>query len=383
MTRWPLIVIVTFLTVPAALAQSVGDARFDSLAREGIDHVYNFEFESAESDFGKLVRRQPHHPAGYFFLAMVDWWKILIDLDNEEQDKKFFEDLDRVIEMCDSMLEKNENDVSAIFFKGGAVGFQGRLRFHRNDYLAAANAGRKALPLVQAASTLDPNNYDILFGTGIYNYYAEVIPNEYPFLKPLLLFIPPGDKKKGIAQLTASAEKGKFASTEAAYFLLQIYFFYERDYGKALVSASSLSRSYPKNVLFHRYLGRLYATLLNWPMSDEVFTEIVARSRRGQRGYSSNAEREAEYYLGASDMAGGRYDEALAHFFRSDELSRSLDRNEPSGFMVMANLKIGNIYDVQGKRNLAIDQYNKVVDMKDYKESSTLAKQFLKAPYAH
>jgi len=381
--QWPVFAAGVLLAAQGTFAQSVSDARFDSVAKRGIDRVYNLEFESAREEFNELVRWRPHNPAGHFFLAMVDWWKILIDLDNEEHDERFLEDLDRVIEMCDSLLERNENDVTAIFFKGGAVGFQGRLRFHRNDYLAAANAGRKALPLVQAASSLDPGNYDILLGTGIYNYFAEVIPNEYPFVKPLMLFIPPGDRKKGIEQLTAAAEKGKFASVEAAYFLLQIYFSYEKEYGKALAVASSLTRRFPNNMMFHRYLGRTYAAALNWPMADEVYAEIVARSRRGQRGYTANAEREAEYYLGASDMAGGRNDGALSHFFRCDELSRGLDKSEASGFMAMANLKIGNIFDLQGKRELAMVQYDKVAKMKDYKDSSTLARQYQKTPYAH
>jgi hypothetical protein len=118
-------------------------------------------------------------------------------------------------------------------------------------------------------------------------------------------------------------------------------------------------------------------------MADEVFTEIVARSRRGQRGYTANAEREAEYYLGASGMAGGRNEEALVHFFRCDELSRLLDKTEASGFMAMANLKIGNIFDLQGKRDLALVQYGKVATMKDYKDSSTLTRQYQKTPYAH
>jgi len=32
---------------------------------------------------------------------------------------------------------------------------------------------------------------------GMYNYYADVIPKEYPFVKPLILFIPGRDKQKG------------------------------------------------------------------------------------------------------------------------------------------------------------------------------------------
>jgi tetratricopeptide (TPR) repeat protein len=103
--------------------------------------------------------------------------------------------------------------------------------------------------------------------------------------------------------------------------------------------------------------------------------------RSGSRGYTSVVEREAEYYLGTSEMAFGRIDEALAHFYRCDELCRTLDRKEPSGFMAMANLKVGNIYDMQGKRDLAVEQYNKVLGLKDYRGSHDLAETYLKNPY--
>ncbi len=363
-------------------ARQDGESEFDATAKSGIDHVYNLEFEAAEKEFSHLVELNPHHPAGPFFLAMVQWWKILIDIEDESHDKQFFDALDGVIDMCDSILAKNENDVTAIFFKGGAIGFTGRLKFHRNDYLAAAGAGRKALPLVQDASALDPNNIDVLLGTGIYNYYAEVIPEEYPFVKPLLLFIPAGDRKKGIAQLTKVADHGKYASVEATYFLLQIYYFYEKDFEKALALAEALHRRYPNNMLFHRYLGRSYISMLNYARARDVFASIVDRTRRGERGYDGNAEREAEYYLGMVEMNDRKYDDALKHFYRCDELSRLLDKAEPSGFMAMANLKTGMIYDLLSRRNLALDQYRKVLGMKDYKDSHDQATQFLQSPYA-
>jgi tetratricopeptide (TPR) repeat protein len=355
---------------------------FEAIAKQGIDHVYNLEFEEADKDFAELIRLRPSHPAGHFFLAMVDWWRILVDLEDESRDEKFLDSLDHVITLSDSMLDRNPDDVDAIFFKGGALGFQGRLKFHRNDYLGAANAGRKALPLVETAFSLDPSNYDILFGTGIYNYYAEVIPNEYPFVKPLLLFIPSGDRAKGLAQLTVAAEKGRYASTEAAYFLMQTYYFYEHDYARVLDLARKLTDRFPNNMIFHRYLGRAYAAMANWPMAESVLTEIVARCRRGQRGYTAFIEREATYSLGVTFLALGRLEDALANLYRCDELSRQTDKGEPSGFMAMANLKIGNIYDLQGKRDLAVVQYNKVLGMKDYKDSQAQARNYLKVPYA-
>ncbi len=51
--------------------------------------------------------------------------------------------------------------------------------------------------------------------------------------------------------------------------------------------------------------------------------------------------------------------------------------------MVLTNLKVGNIYDLQSRRDLAMAQYRKVLDMTEYKDSHKQAEQFLKAPFVH
>lgn len=370
-----------FVYVSIAHGQALGDKGLEEMARRGIDEVYNLEFEKAEADFNEIIRQRPQNPAGYAFLAMTDWWRILIDLDNTQYDDRFHMMLDHVIDLCDELLDKDENDMNALFFKGGAIGFKGRLSYHRDDWFAAANAGRKALPIVQAASSIGPRNYDILLGSGIYNYFAEVIPDEYPVVKPLLLFIPPGDKKKGIEQLKTAAEKGTYASIEASYVLMQIYYAYEKDYVNALSIAQQLHSRFPNNVLFYRYLGRCYVSLGNWPKVEEIFSDIVSRAQKEQRGYGAGPVREAEYYLGLCDMNAGRYESSLRHLYRCDELSRGLDKKEISGFMVMANLKVGMVYDALAKRDLAISQYRKVLAMKEYQDSHKQAERFVRTPF--
>jgi len=382
MKKWGGLVLFTLLVCAAPLrAQVPQDSLYDAAVQRGISEVYNLEFDRAEQEFTTLVTLRPRHPAGWFFRAMVIWWKIMIDVENPQYDDQFFAALDGVVEMCDSMLDVNRDDLDAIFFKGGAIGFEGRLRFHRDDWLGAANAGRKALPLVQRASELDPDNYDIYLGTGIYNYYAEVIPNEYPVVKPLMFFVPPGDKKKGLEQLTAAAEKGRYAAVETMYFLAQIYYSYEKDYHRALQLSLALHNRFPDNMVFHKYVGRCYVVMNNWEQADLVFREILERVDTGQRGYTPAIEREASYYLGMSAMNTRRFDEALRYFYRCDALSRRLDTRETSGFMVMVNLKIGMTYDLQGKRDLAVYQYEKVRSMKEYKDSRAQAERYLHTPY--
>ncbi len=209
--------ILFFLVIQAGFLQAQSP-EFDSLITTGIHQIYNIKFPDAEVTFRKVIANYPDHPAGRFFLAMIDWWRILLDLDNESNDELFFQKLEDVIYQCDQMLEQDPDNVDALFFKGGAIGFRGRLRAYRESWIKAADDGREALPIVERASELDPSNMDVQLGFGIYNYYASVIPNDYPFLKPLMIFFPSGDKEKGISQLNTTASNGKYAKYEASIF---------------------------------------------------------------------------------------------------------------------------------------------------------------------
>ncbi len=294
-------------------SQWLTDPDFDHHTKEGIDHVYNLEFEQATKEFDYLVSSYPSHPAGYFFLAMVDWWKISLDFENESLDDGFLAKLDVVIDKCDSILDDHPDDVTALFFKGGSLGFRGRLRANRGSWIKAANDGRLALPIVRHAYLIAPDNYDILLGMGIYNYYAEAIPEQYPIVKPLMLFFPSGDKKKGIEQLTSAAANAKYAAAEAEYFLLQLNYTHEHQYDKALETALRLFTRYPRNVVFHRYVGRCYISLGKWENAHSVFKEILSRCELpgGMAGYTDSSRREALYYLGVYAMNTGKYDESL------------------------------------------------------------------------
>ncbi len=246
----------------SARAQWIEDSTVDARVQRGIDYIYNIEFEKADREFAEVIRLAPDHPAGYFFQAMTEWWRILSNFDDESHDKHFYEMLDHVVDICEKRLENNENDVTALFFKGGAVGFRGRLRANRGAWLAAANDGLVALPAVRKAFKLEPANYDVLLGMGIYNYYADVVPSEYPIVKPLMIFLPSGDKKKGLEQLERAAQKARYAKTEAMYFLVQTcYFTYEKQFVRALELARELHERYPRNPLFHRMVGRCYVSM--------------------------------------------------------------------------------------------------------------------------
>ena len=143
--------------------------KLDSLIETGIHQIYSIKLDEAEKTFGIVQNEFPNHPAGKFFDAMVVWWRILLDLKSEIYDDLLEEKLEDVIDQCDDILDENPNNVDAIFFKGGALGYRGRLESLRGDWFDAAADGKDALPLVFLAYDLDSTNTDVLLGFGIYN----------------------------------------------------------------------------------------------------------------------------------------------------------------------------------------------------------------------
>jgi tetratricopeptide (TPR) repeat protein len=374
--------LVFFFVLFASVIIKPQGAKFDSLTTQGIKQIYDMQFTQAESTFRRLIADYPDHPAGRFFLAMIDWWKILVDPDVESYDDLFFQKLEDVIFQCDQLLDKNPKNVDALFFKGGAIGFRGRLRAFRESWIKAADDGREALPIVERASNLDPNNLDVQLGFGIYNYYASVIPNEFPLLKPLMIFFPKGDKQKGITQLVNTAMNGKYAKYEARYFLMTLYFNYENDPYKAGEFGKLLITDFPDNPIFERWMGRIAAKKGDYPSCASFFQDVLNKGEKNYFGYNNKkAQREACYYVGVEARNEKKLDTAKTFFQRCADLSRQVDKNEDSGFLINSLLYLGMINDVQGFRDKAKELYTKLLDLKDFANSHMIAKQYLVNPY--
>lgn len=353
---------------------------FDSRVNEGIKQIYNIKFTQAEKTFRSVMADYPNDPAGRFFLAMIDWWKILLDPDNESYDEIFFQKLEDVIYQCDQILDKNPDNVNALFFKGGAIGFRGRLRAFRESWLKAADDGREALPIVEQVSSLDPKNTDVQLGFGIYNYYAAVIPDEFPLIKPLMIFFPNGDKQKGIEQLKSTAFKGKFAKYEARYFLMTLYYRYENNSIVADDYAKLLLDDFPDNPVFEKWRGRISVRLGNTKLADSLFRDVLGKSDKKYPGYNTpNSIREASYYIGYDFKNNGQLDSAKIYFQRCISESQKIDEeDEESGFQVNAYLYLAQIAEALKHKDEAIKLYEKLLEMKDYGSAHSIAENSLR-----
>ncbi len=307
----------------------------DSIIQTGIHQIYSMQFEDAYSTFDDLKKIEPKNPAGYFFDAMVLWWQILVDLRETRFDDLFYFKLNNVIKMCDEILDENPTDYAGLYFKLGSLGFRGRLLSVRKKWFDSAMDGKDALPLIIEIAKNYPEDKDIKLGFGLFNYYADVIPKFFPFVKPLMYLFPKGDRELGLKQLTFVADSGKYAKYETQYFLLQIYFDFEKNNNKAEYYCKRLLSEFPDNPKFENYLGRIYYRTRRFPQADSVFRSILQKIKTGKTGYATKTNMRSDYYyLGALDYRmKDKTDEAIDFFKESLKISYQIDENKKSGFI--------------------------------------------------
>ena len=192
-------------------------------------------------------------------------------------------------------------------------------------------------------------------------------------------FLPKGNRQRGLRQLERTAAEGYYIQTEAAYFLLQIYYVYEKNFTKSIEYVTWLRERHPANSFFHTIEGRIYARWGYWHKVEPLFADVLRRFKQGQAGYNAAAAEQALYYLARSRMAVQEHQDALRYLLQLEALSA---RNaDDTYFKVVGRLRQGMAFDALGQRTLAQDRYRQVLSMKDWSGAHKQARQYLKRPY--
>lgn len=366
--------------VPAPYSSILYDPAFARDVRQGLDYLYDMDFAGADAVFAEVASRYPGHPVGPMLEALVDWWTILLEPSDTSQDDAFLAAMDEVIARSDHRLKADPRDIDAMFFKSGAHAFRGRLHADRKRWLRAARDGQQGMKYLQKVVERDPNNNDLYFGVGLFDYLADVAPKQYRILRPFKRLFPQGNRERGLRELERAMNQGQFVSAETAYSLLQIHYIFEKNYGQSLRYALWLRARYPGNSLFHLYEGRSYERLGRAGEAAHVLRQVLDRYDKGQSGYTDSVAEQALYVLSRLEMQRNQYDLALAHIDRLERLSsrRAVDTE----YKALGRLRKGMAFDAYGRRKEAVHCYKEVLGMKEGPDwVRDRAKTYLRKPF--
>ena len=328
-------------------------------ATEAVNDMYNFKFDRAERQFRWIKQAHPTHPLPYFLLGLSQWWKIVPNIYETRYDSQLLAYMDTATFLAERMFERNEEDPESAFFLAAAYAFKGRLFAERREWRKAAGAGKTSLKYLEICKGKEDFSPELLFGDGLYNYYAEWISDNYPILKPVLMFFPDGDKKLGIKQLKTVANNAFYTRTEAQYFLMRILTEEQSDPQEAFRISEYVHQTFPDNPYFHRYYARQLYSRGRHREAEKESLKIIQRIDDGMVGYEATSGRYAGFFLGEIYRMRGQLEEAETYYQQAVDFAQQIEATE-SGYYHYSLLHIGEIAEEQGDKKIARDYYKRV-----------------------
>lgn len=220
--------------LPVAAAQ---DAEY----RTALDLLYDGHAEAATRRLEALGERHPQDPVRLYLQSLVLAWVVEQRPETTSLDRDLETAAARAWDLADARLKANPDDLRARFARGAASGVRSRyhlLRLHRGDAARTAAAMRQDLLAVRER---EPDNHDVNFGLGLYDYYADVLP-KYAKLLRWFARIPGGNRVRGLEEIEKARDHSPLHRTEAQAQLYEIYAFWEEDPERALVEIQDLHR---------------------------------------------------------------------------------------------------------------------------------------------
>jgi len=365
----------------------------DATTRKGFDAFYNLDYDKSLRDFEIALQAHPDDPYAVNHVLSAVIFKELYrigTLDTEAYatenflDKKYLQPLDpkvhdrvnqlseRSIRLSDGYLEKNPNDIDALYARGVARGLKSTyMGMAEHAWFPALRSALGARHDHERVLEIDPNYVDAKNLLGIHLYVIGSL--SWPAKVAASMVGISGNKEKGMEYLREVIAHGSPEVAWDAKIALALFLRREKKYDEALQLVGGMYQAFPRNFL----VATEYAHLLNaaghGPQAVAAYQKIVA----GCRGNAFSVCRmEIPAYGLGEAMKGQRDLQGAADAY---ELAAGT-AIEPE-FKQRALLKAGEMYDAMHKRDAALEKYKAVIAANSGTESAELARHYMKEAY--
>ena len=231
---------------PLPPADGINWTAVHDITIRGIDRFYRLDNDAALRHFDSVAVMAPGDPRGHFFRSMVHFSLYALD-----RDRRYFElfmkESDRVVDVCERLLDKDEHDANAKFYLGGIYGYRGMAWQTEGSLVKSVKEGREGYGLLEEAVEARPDLYDAQMGFGLFRYLVAKAPRSLHWMLKLMGITP--DLDGGLRMLKAASERGTYTRNEAQLYLAQ-FLFNEQRQDEAFVQLDQLVARYPENTLF-------------------------------------------------------------------------------------------------------------------------------------
>ena len=384
----PLLALILFLAAPPATE--------DPLVAAAFDHFYNLEYDQAIAEFEQAIRARPDAPDRYNHLAQAILYREMFRtgaLETElvtgsnpflrrermnppvKDQRRFDASINKAIDLAQTSLKRNSRDLAALYALGVSYGLRANYNFlvrkAWRDSLRDTTTSRK---LHNSVTELDPKFIDARLVQGVHDYVVGSLPLGWKLFGFLIGFH--GDKAQGIRTLQFVARNGNLNRVDAEVLLAAIYR-RERNPKAAIPLLEDLLRRYPRNFLLRFEMVQMFADAGDEASALRVLDELDRLRRARAPGYARVPAEKICFSRGVVQFWYRDLDGAIGNLRQVTAKTGELDLNTG----VYAWLRLGQAYDLKGRRAEAVAAYRKATEMAPDSEAGREARRYLSSPY--
>lgn len=366
------------------------------LIEKGFEHFYNLEYDEAIVAFRQYIAQQPHEPRGYNHLAQSILYREMLrtgaletelvsgnnpflrrpKMNPSPEDQKEFDDaIRRAMELSQARLKENPRDTRALYTLGVAHGLRANYNFLvRKAWMDALRDATQARKLHNRVTELDPSFVDARLVQGVHEYVVGSLPWHWRTLGFLIGFR--GNKETGIQILRQVADKGDVNKLDAKVLLCAIYR-RERKPELAVPLIQELISAFPRNYLLYFELAQMYSDLGDKQRALEALARLEQLKNLGAPGFARVQMEKIYFARGNIQFWYRELDEALENIRKAAAHADHLDLNTG----VLAWMRLGQIYDLKGRRKEAIEAYRQAIAYAPESDAAKESRRYLSTPY--
>jgi tetratricopeptide (TPR) repeat protein len=367
-----------------------------SPVESGYDHFYNLEYPEAIADFEHAIAQHPDDPELHNHLAQALVFQEMYRdgaLESEmvsgnnaflrrprlnpspEMEARFLGELARAMALAQARLAKNPNDAKALYALGISYGL--RCNYYwivKKDWRGSLKDATMARRLHNRVSELEPGNVDARLVQGLHDYLVGCLPWTWRMLGFLVGIH--GDKAQGIRTVQEVAQKGEDNRLDAEIFLCALYR-REGQPARAVPLVQDLIRRFPRNYLLRLELSQMYSMAGDRGRAVEAVDEVARLKNSHSPGYDRVPWPKVWFQEGTIQFWYRDYPQAEENLWKVCGQLAETDLNTE----IYTWLRLGQIYDLTGRRSKALDAYRKAIAAAPQSDGAIEAKRFLSAPY--
>ncbi|MFQ5777473.1 MAG: tetratricopeptide repeat protein [Terriglobia bacterium] len=363
--------------------------------RNAFDRLYNLEFEPALELFEEVAQAEPESAAATAFWASALLYEILAHQGSLQSqlfvtsneflrharvpidpalEEKFHAVSEEAEQRARRRLAANRDDLDGLFARGLVHGNRANyLAGVKTKYFAGLRQGEKAYDYHQRLRKLRPELHDAAVVLGLRNYVLGSLSRTQRFF---LLFIGArSNRQQGLRYLEEAATQADFLRAYGQI-LLVVARLRENHLEQALPLAEELQTRYPRNPIFLVELARLYRRLERYPEAARASRDLLAELTMHPHNPPVLGPEDALLELGLVEAAQGDFSRALETFDRVEQMPEG-NRHAQT----QAVLERGKIFDRQGKREQALVEYDRVINLAVHIKFTRPALNYKRRPY--